>query len=92
MEQYIIAQTVACDRVVLVVGTKRLPVVVQLLWAKYEHALVAVLVILYHCKGCECLTKSDTICKDATVVFFEFVDDGKGSIFLEVIKLVPYDT
>ena len=85
MEQYIIAQTVACDRVVLVVGTKRLPVVVQLLWAKYEHALVAVLVILYHCKGCECLTKSDTIGKDAAVVFFELVDDGKGSIFLEIV-------
>ena len=84
MEQYIIAQTVACNWVVLVVGTKRLPVVVQLLWAKYEHALIAVLVILNNSKGCERLTKTYTVGKDATVVFFKLVYDGQGCISLEV--------
>ena len=92
MEQYVVAQTVACNRVVLIVGTKRLPVVVQLFRAKHKHALIAVLVILNNSKGCERLTKTYTVGKDATVVLLQFVDDGKGGIFLEVIELVPYHT
>ena len=85
MEQYIVAQTVACNRVVLIVGTERLPVVVQLLWAKHKHTLVTVLVILNNSKGCESLAKTYTISKDAAVVLLQFVDDGKGSIFLEIV-------
>ena len=91
MKQYIISQTVACNRVVLIVGPERLPVVVQLLGAKHQYALVAVLVILDNGKGGERLTQAYGVGKDAAVILFELVDDGQGGILLEVIEFVPYD-
>ena len=89
MIQHIITEAVRNKRVVRLVILEGHPVVVQLLGAKHQHILVTIFVILDHRKRRESLAKTHAIGENATVVFFQFVDDGKGCIFLEVVKLLP---
>ena len=92
MIQHIITEAVRNKRVVRLVILEGHPVVVQLLGAKHQHILVTIFVILDHRKRRESLAKTHAIGENATVVFFQFVDDGKGRIFLEVVKLLPNGT
>ena len=92
MVQHVITKTVRNKRIVRLVILEGHPVVVQLLGAKYQHVLVAVFVILDYRKRRESLAKTHAIGENATIVFFQFVDDGKGCIFLEVVKLFPNGT
>ena len=92
MVQHVITKTVRNKRVVCLVVLEGHPVVVQLLGAKHQHILVTIFVILDHRKRRESLAKTHAIGENATVVFFQFVDDGKGCIFLEIVKLFPNGT
>ena len=89
MEKHVIAKTVFFQRIVLIVALIRIPVIIQLLRAEHQHRLVPVLVVFNDGQSCECLTKTYAISENTSVVCFQFVNDGKGSIFLEVIELVP---
>ena len=92
MEQNVVAQTVGGNRIVLVIGSESLPVFIQFLGAQYKHGLVAVLVIFDNCKCRECLSQTYTVRQDTTVVFLQFVDDGKSGIALEIVEFVPNET
>ena len=85
MEKNVITQAVCHQRIVLVVGLEGAPVVIELLGTKHKHGLVAVLVILDDRKCREGFTETYGVGKDAAIIFFEFIDDGKGSIFLEIV-------
>ena len=89
MEKNVITQAVSHQRIVLVVGLEGVPVVIELLWTKHKHGFVAVLVILDDRKCGEGFAETNGVGKYAAIVLFEFVDDGKSSIALEVIELVP---
>ena len=92
MEKNVITQTVCYQRIVLVVGLEGTPVVVEFLGTKHKYRLVAVLVILDNRKCREGFTETYGVGKDASIILFEFIDDGKCSIFLEIVELVPDDT
>ena len=85
MEENVITQAVSHQRIVLVVGLEGVPVVIELLWTKHKHGFVAVLVILDDRKCGEGFAETNGVGKDAAIILFEFVDDGKSSIALEVI-------
>ena len=85
MEKNVITQAVSHQRIVLVVGLEGVPVVIELLWTKHKHGFVAVLVILDDRKCGEGFAETNGVGKDAAIILFEFVDDGKSSIALEVI-------
>ena len=89
MEQNIVVQPVRCNRVIDIVVLVCIPVFSQLLRAKHQHRLVSIFVILYNCQRSECFTKTDAISKDAAVVLFQFVDDGKHGIPLEIVQHTP---
>src|SRR5574344_73082 len=89
MEQDVIAQSVGCYRIVLIIAAERHPVVVQLLRTEYQYTLVAIFIVLNDSKRRECLTKTYTIGQDAAIVLFQLVDDGKCRITLEIIELIP---
>ena len=85
MEENVVAQTVASYRIVLVIGTESNPVLIQLLRAKHQHTLVAVLIILDDGKRCKGLSQSHTVGKNTAIVFLQLVDDGECCILLEVV-------
>ena len=85
MEKNVITQAVCHQRIVFVVGLEGVPVVIELLWTKHKHGFVAVLVILDDRKSGEGFAETNGVGKDAAIILFEFVDDGKSSISLEVI-------
>ena len=91
MEKNVITQTVCHQRIVLVVGLEGTPVVVEFLGTKHKHGLVAVFVIFDDWKCSEGFAETYGIGKDAAIILFEFIDDGKCSILLEIVKLVPND-
>ena len=89
MEENIVTQAVFGYGIVQIVALIGNPVVIELLRTKYQHRLIAVLIILDDRKSCKGLTQTYTIGKDTTVVLLQLIDDGKASIFLEVIELIP---
>ena len=89
MEQNIVVQPVRCNRVIDIVVLVCIPVFSQLFRAKHQHRLVSIFVILYNCQRSKCFTKTDAISKDAAVVLFQFVDDGKHGIPLEIVQHTP---
>ena len=91
MEEDVVAQAVVSNGIVLVVGTEGLPIVVQFLRTEHKHRLIAVFIIFHHRQRSKGLAQSHTVGKDAAVISFQFVDDGKRCILLEVIEFVPDD-
>ena len=92
MKEYIITQSVLYQRVILVVRLEGAPVIIEFLRTEHKHRLVSVLVVFDNAQSSKGLTQTYRVSKDAAIVLFKFVDDGKGSILLEVIKFVPDDT
>ena len=89
MVENIIAKTITGNRVIDIVILVSIPVVGQLLGTEHQNGFVAVLVVLDNCQGGKCFAKANAIGQNTTVVLFQFVDDGKGSIFLEIIEHTP---
>ena len=87
----VVAQSVGNQRIVDVVAAVSNPVVVQLLRAKHEHRLVAVLIVFYDRKGRERLAETHGIGKYAAVVFLKVVDDIESRVALEIIDFSPDD-
>lgn len=46
---------------------------------------IPVFIVLDYCKGSISFSQTDTISKDTTVVFLQFIDNGKYGILLEII-------
>ena len=89
MEQDIIIQPIRCNRVVHIVVLVGIPVLCQLFGAQHQNRLVSILIILYDCQCGKGLAKANTVRKDAAVVLFQLIDDGKHRILLEVIQQAP---
>ena len=89
MIKHIVPKPVGSNGVVDIVILIGIPVVRQFLGAKHKNGLVAVFVVFNNGKGGKGFTKTDAIRKDAAVVFFKFIYDGKSSILLEVIEHPP---
>ena len=89
MIEDIIAEPVCRNGVVYIVPFVGIPVLRQLLGAEDKDRTVSVFIIFDDSKCGKCLSKSNTVCKDAAIILFQLVDDGKHRIFLEVVKHPP---
>ena len=89
MIQHIVPKPVGSNGVIDIVILISVPVVCQFLGAKHKNGLVSVFVVFNNGKGGKGFTKTDAIRKDTAVVFFEFIDDGKGSVLLEIVEHPP---
>ena len=89
MEKNIVAESVCSDGIVDVVIFICIPVFCQLLRAKYKDRFISVFIVFNDSESRESFTKTDTVSQNAAVVLFEFVDNGKRCIFLEVVELIP---
>ena len=90
MVEDIITQTIRRNRVVHIVILIGIPVIRQLLRAENKHRFISVFVIFDNCQSGKGFTKTNTICQNTAIEFFQLADDCKHSIFLEVIKHRPY--
>ena len=88
--QYLIVQTIFCKRVVDIVITVCIPVVGELLRAKNQNAFVSGLVVFDNSQCRKSLTETNRISQNTTIVFFEFIDNGKSSVTLEVEQHIPH--
>ena len=88
--QYLIVQTIFCKRVVDIVITVCIPVVGELLRAKNQNAFVSGLVVFDNSQCRKSLTETNRISQNTTIVFFEFIDNGKSGVTLEVEQHIPH--
>ena len=89
MVKHIVAESIGSNRVVDIVVLIGVPVVRQLLGAKHQDGFVAVFVVFYNRKRSEGFTETNAVCKNTAVVFFQLIDNSKGSIALEIIEHSP---
>ena len=89
MKEHIVAKPVFAQGVVFVVFLKGVPVAFELFGAKHKHAFVAVFVVFYDRQCRKRFAEPHAVGKNAAVVAFKLVDDGKSCVFLEVVKLFP---
>ena len=89
MVKNIVTESVSGNGVIDIVIFIGVPVVCQLLGAEHKNGLVAVFVVFNNCKCGKGFTKTNAVRKDAAVIFFKFIYDGKGSVLLEVIEHPP---
>lgn len=87
--KHIVAESIGSNRVVDIVVLIGVPVVRQLLGAKHQNGFVAVFVVFYNRKRCKSFAKTNAVCKNTAVVFFEFVYNGESGILLEVVEHPP---
>ena len=88
----VIAKTVARQDVRRVVAFPGRPVVVQLLRAQHEHALVAAFVVFDNRKRSKGFTQTHAVGKNTPVVLLELLNEGKRRVLLEVVELLPDET
>ena len=89
VEQDVIVQPIRCNWVVHIVVLIGIPVFRQLFGTQHQNRLVSILIILYDCQCGKGLAKANTVRKDAAVVLFQLIDDGKHRILLEVVQQAP---
>ena len=89
VEQDVIVQPIRCNRVVHIVVLVGVPVFRQFFGAQHKNRLVSILIILYDSQCGKGLAKANTVRKDAAVVLFQLIDDGKHRILLEVVQQTP---
>ena len=89
MIEHVIPQTILGDWVVDVIPFVGVPVLGQLFRAQDQDGFIAVFVVFDDCQGGEGLAQADAVRQDTAVVLFQFVDDGKGGVLLEVVEQVP---
>ena len=86
MIENIVSQPIRCNGIVDIVALICVPVFRELFRTENKHRFVAVLVILDDGKR---LAETNAVCQNAAVEFFEFADNGKNRVTLEVIKHSP---
>ena len=89
MIENIVSQPIRCNGIVDIVTLVRIPVLRELFRTENKHGFVAVLIILNHRKRSKRLAETNAVCQNTAVEFFEFADDGKNRVTLEVIKHSP---
>ena len=89
MIENIIAQPIRCNRIVDIVALVCIPVFREFFGTKNKNGFIAVLIILNHRKRSKRLAETNAVCQNTAVEFFEFADDGKNRVTLEVIKHSP---
>ena len=82
----IITQPICCDRIVHIVIFVSIPVVGQFFWTQNEYGFVPVFIIFDYCQGSKGFTKTNAVCQNAAIVFFQLANDCKHGIFLKIIK------
>ena len=87
--KHIVAESVGSNRVVDIVVLIGVPVIRQLFRAEHQNGFVAVFVVFYNRKRCKSFAKTNAVCKNTAVVFFEFIDNGESGILLEVVEHPP---
>ncbi len=89
MVKHVIAQSIGSYGIVDIVVLIGVPVVGQLFGAKNKNIFVAIFIVFNNGKCGKSFTKSYAVCKNAAIIFLQFVDDGKGCILLKVIQHTP---
>ena len=89
MIENIVSQPIRCNGIVDIVALICVPVFRELFRTENKHRFVAVLIILNHRKRSKRLAETNAVCQNAAVEFFEFADNGKNRVTLEVIKHSP---
>ena len=74
-----------------VLGFVSHPVIAQLFGAEDKNAQIAVLVVFDDGQRRERFAQTDAVRQNAAVELFQFADDGKNSVFLKGVQLVPDD-
>ena len=88
MIENVIADMIIPEQVRLQIVFVLVPVVGESLRGKDKNVLVPGRVVFHDRQRGECLTQTDRIGKDASVVFFKFVYDADSPIFLKGVKLL----
>ena len=89
MVEDVVSQPIRCNGIVDIVTLVCVPVFRELFGAEDKHGFVAVLIVLDHRKRSKRLAETNAVCQNAAIEFFEFADDGKNRVTLEVIKHSP---
>ena len=89
VEQHIIVESIFHQRVVGVIIPICIPVVCQLLRAENENAFIAGFIVFYNCQRRKGLTKTNGVCQNTSIELFQFADDGKRRITLEIEQHTP---
>ena len=86
MIEHIVSQAILGNWVVDIIPFVGVPVLGQFLWAQDQDGFVAVFVVFDNRQGGEGLAQADAVRQNTAVVFFQFIDDGKDGILLEIIE------
>ena len=89
MIQHIIPQSVPGNRIIDIIALESVPVVCQFFRAKDQYTLVAFFIIFYDRQRRKSLAQTNAVSKNTSIVLFQFIDDRKDGIFLEIIEFVP---
>ena len=89
MIQNVVVEAVGRQHVALVVGLVERPVVAQSLRAKYQHAVIAQLVVLDDGQRLEGLAEADAVRNDAAAEAVQLVDGTDHAVALELVELLP---
>ena len=89
MEEDIIAKPVSSYRIIDIIILICVPVLTQLFRAEDQNVFIAILILFNDSQSCKRLTKAYAVCQDTSVVLFQFIDDGKDCILLEIIQHLP---
>ena len=91
MIQNVVVEAIGRQHVALVVGLVERPVVAQSLRAKYQHAVIAQLVVLDDSQRLEGLAEADAVRNDAAAEAVQLVDGTDHAVALEFVELFPDD-
>ena len=89
MIENVIADMIIPEQVRLKIVFVLVPIVGESLRGKDKDVLVPGRILFHDCQRGKCLTQTNRIGKDASVVFFKFVDNADGPVFLKGVKLLP---
>ena len=91
MVENIVAQTVLGQRIIDKIAAIGEPIFCKLLGAEHQYIFVAFLIVFDDRERGEGLAETDTVRQYTATVHFQLVDDGKRSIFLEIVQFSPYN-
>ena len=89
MEEHIVAQPVICNGIVNIVTLISIPILTKFFGTKHQNRLVSVFIIFYNRKSGEGFAQANTVCQNAAIVFFQFINDCQSCIFLEIVQQSP---
>lgn len=89
MIENVIIEAVRSKQISAVIDGVDGPVLSQLLGTQHKDTIVAQLVVLDNRQCLKCLSQTNTVRNDASIVFFDLVDCAKDTITLKAVQLLP---